>query len=332
MQNLSNKVNGDVLPPEEWNQVPQEIQNVITSSGQSLSSGDLSQLVRAIARYAASGEFYEASGTANGIILEPLADMIAPMNYFDGMVCRFVATASSNNATVTVNVNGLGSRNVVTEDGSSMAVNGIQAGRISELVFSLTDNNFKFLRYQAASTTLSGVTRYADNAETITGSSTTTAVTPAGLQAKLAATGGYNTFITVLTSEEELQDVDTLYLNKSSGGGITGGPWKIEAVLNIVTLSGSGDLVVRAQPSACEYLMQWRGADGNMKAHQLMSNAEFNIPEADLKEDTSLTVLITGAVSFGASNGFYLRMNTPALPDNYVLTLATHAIYTQLYQ
>jgi hypothetical protein len=190
MQNLSNKVNGDVLPPEEWNQVPQEIQNVITSSGQTLSNGDLSQLVKAIARYAASGDFYETAGTANDIELSPIADVQAPIAYYEGMVCRFIATASTNNATVTINVNGLGSRNIVTEDGGSMATDGIQANRITEIVYSASANNFKFLRYQYASESLAGVTRYASNAEAIAGTAIDRAVTPASLQAKINALTG----------------------------------------------------------------------------------------------------------------------------------------------
>jgi len=47
MQDLNDKVKGNKLTATEWNEVPSEIQNVIEASGQTLSSGDLTQLRKA---------------------------------------------------------------------------------------------------------------------------------------------------------------------------------------------------------------------------------------------------------------------------------------------
>jgi len=47
VQKLNNKIKGNELSAEEWNEVPSEIQNVIEASGQTLSSGDLTQLRKA---------------------------------------------------------------------------------------------------------------------------------------------------------------------------------------------------------------------------------------------------------------------------------------------
>ena len=69
MQNLATKVTGNSLPASEWNQVPQEIQNVILASGQALSAGDLNQLGKAIAFYTSVGTFYADSGLANSYVL-----------------------------------------------------------------------------------------------------------------------------------------------------------------------------------------------------------------------------------------------------------------------
>lgn len=47
MQDLNDKVTGNKLTADEWNEVPSEIQNLIEASGQTLSSGDLTQLRKA---------------------------------------------------------------------------------------------------------------------------------------------------------------------------------------------------------------------------------------------------------------------------------------------
>lgn len=47
MQDLNDKVIGGELTAAEWNEVPSELQNVIEASGQTLSSGDLTQLRKA---------------------------------------------------------------------------------------------------------------------------------------------------------------------------------------------------------------------------------------------------------------------------------------------
>jgi len=51
MQDLNDKVKGSSLTAAEWNEIPSEIQQAITDSGQTLSSGDLTQLSKAIGGY-----------------------------------------------------------------------------------------------------------------------------------------------------------------------------------------------------------------------------------------------------------------------------------------
>jgi len=52
MEQLDNKLTGDTLSAAEWNQVPAEIQNLITAFGIALSSGDLNQMRKALADFA----------------------------------------------------------------------------------------------------------------------------------------------------------------------------------------------------------------------------------------------------------------------------------------
>ncbi len=140
---MTGKVPGSPLTSGEWNQLAQEIQNIITSSGQTLTNSQLTQAVRSIASYAAISDFYLDSGAANAYVLGPIGSLYSPVSYENGMRVRFYTANSSNNATVTVNVNGLGSRNVVTEDGSSMAVNGISSTHLNELVYDGPNSRFK---------------------------------------------------------------------------------------------------------------------------------------------------------------------------------------------
>ena len=48
MQDLNDKIKGNKLTASEWSEVASEIQNVITQSGQTLSSSDLSQLRKSL--------------------------------------------------------------------------------------------------------------------------------------------------------------------------------------------------------------------------------------------------------------------------------------------
>jgi len=48
MKDLNDYVNGNTLQPSDFNEIPSEIQNAIENSGQTLSSGDLTQLGKAI--------------------------------------------------------------------------------------------------------------------------------------------------------------------------------------------------------------------------------------------------------------------------------------------
>ena len=63
MQDLNDKLTGQSLTAAEWNQMPSELQNIITAFGQGLSSIDLNQLGKSIAGYAANGNFFTDSGS-----------------------------------------------------------------------------------------------------------------------------------------------------------------------------------------------------------------------------------------------------------------------------
>jgi len=147
MQDLNDKINdggataNGVLPAGHWNEVASELQNLITSTGATLSSGDLLQLVKAVALYAHNGNFYTTGGTANAITLNPVGSYNAPTTYTDGMQVRFVA-GSSNTGTATINVNGIGASSLLDYTGAALTTGNIYSGRQYTATYKSSSSSF----------------------------------------------------------------------------------------------------------------------------------------------------------------------------------------------
>jgi len=120
MEDLNDKITGGTLSAAEWNQVPSEIQNVIEGLGITLSSGDVNQLGKAIAGYVANGNFYTDSGAANAYVLTKIGSKQTLTGYTDGATFEFIAD-NPNTGASTVNVAGLGVKNIKLSDGTNPA-------------------------------------------------------------------------------------------------------------------------------------------------------------------------------------------------------------------
>jgi hypothetical protein len=118
MEQLSNQATGNEMAATDFNQLPKEIENAITSAGLALSSGDTQQLVKTISAYAAGGDFYTDSGAANAYVLTPAGSKISPPAFVAGMRVRF-RPANANTGASTVNVNGSGAVSITRADGST---------------------------------------------------------------------------------------------------------------------------------------------------------------------------------------------------------------------
>lgn len=135
MQDLNDKVTGGTLTADEWNEVPSELQNPIVASGQSLTSADLNQLGKAIAAYAAGGDYYVDNGSAGVITLLAVGTYQSPPVYRDGMRMRFVAGFSNAGAT-TIQAPGLGVIDLVDQTGAALLAGDIVAGVYYEVRYS----------------------------------------------------------------------------------------------------------------------------------------------------------------------------------------------------
>ena len=132
MENLGNRVNGNAISAAQWNQPPNEIQNVITQAGISLTSADVEQLGQAISALGMGNAYYIDTGAADVYVVDPVAGRQGADVYIDGMFVIFRAdNASTGTATATVTVNGIagGAKNIKREDGTDLLVNDIRSGR-----------------------------------------------------------------------------------------------------------------------------------------------------------------------------------------------------------
>lgn len=138
MQDIATKVEGSQLTAEEFNQIPSELENTITSTGQSLSSADVRQLVKAIATYSGSGDFYSTTGTANAIILNTIGSMQAPVKYSEGLRVRFKVSANNTSA-VNISISGLSSVKLLNAEGGDLASNELVANKEYSATFDGTN-------------------------------------------------------------------------------------------------------------------------------------------------------------------------------------------------
>ena len=118
---IVSKITGNTLSATEFNQIPDELENLITSSGQTVSGAILTQDSIAVARYAANN-FYTDIGAANAYVLTLASSFTSPVSatvgYFTGMTIKFRA-GNANTTASTVNVNGAGVKDLKKADGTT---------------------------------------------------------------------------------------------------------------------------------------------------------------------------------------------------------------------
>lgn len=157
----TSKVDGNTVSASEFNQLA-EIDNLISTSGQTPSTANLEQQAIASARYSSAGNFFTDSGTANAYVLSPVSPFKSPVSstagegYYNGMVIRFRAGNACSGAS-TVNVNNAGSKSLVKSDGSTALTTGdIPANTEVEFVYNGT-NFVQSIGKVPATTTTQGI-------------------------------------------------------------------------------------------------------------------------------------------------------------------------------
>ena len=135
---IATKSTGDTMQAVEQNQVTNEVENAAMSTGQTPSSGDLFQLAKSTADYAAHGDFYTDSGSASTYVLTVISPKQATTAYSNGFRARFVV-GNTNTGASTVNVSTLGVKSIKRRDGSALSEGDMVTGDNVILEYDGTD-------------------------------------------------------------------------------------------------------------------------------------------------------------------------------------------------
>jgi hypothetical protein len=140
MRDIPTKVTGNNLTADEFNDIPTELENAITSAGITLSAGDLTQLSKAIAHYVGNSSFYTDTGVADAYVATPIGANKSPPAYVNGMVVEFKIGNTSTGAS-TINVDGLGVKNIT----GTASAGALTVGNFIKLRFNTGSGEFDIL-------------------------------------------------------------------------------------------------------------------------------------------------------------------------------------------
>jgi hypothetical protein len=150
MRNIPTKTDFvSTLPATDYNANESELENAVTSTGQSLDAAggpdsDLFMLGKAMAVYGGDAGFYEDSGAADAYVLSRTDSLQSPPAYFDGMKIAFIPD-NDNTGASTVNVATLGVKNITKPDGTVLVAGEIEAGEYTFCRYSVANSRFELL-------------------------------------------------------------------------------------------------------------------------------------------------------------------------------------------
>lgn len=147
MDNLTGKVDSagpptGVLTADEWNQLAQELLNIIESWGGMTSSGAADdQLGKGISVAVSAFDFYSCTGAANTYTASPIARPAPPV-ITNGMRVRCIPS-NNNTGASTINVASLGVKNIKRPDGTALQAGDISTSRLLELYYNNGAGEFR---------------------------------------------------------------------------------------------------------------------------------------------------------------------------------------------
>lgn len=144
MESIPTKSTGDTYTAPEFNSSNDELKNLITNSGQTLSGSNPDQIGEAVGRNASGGaNFYVISGTANALLFGTTGeDFVHPKEYFEGMEAEGVIV-SDNTGAVTANVNGIGVLDVADFDGNALTSGDLVTGNLLKLRYNSSNDELR---------------------------------------------------------------------------------------------------------------------------------------------------------------------------------------------
>ena len=286
MQDLNDKITGNTLTAAEWNELPSEVQNVIEALGQTLTSGDLNQLGKSIAGYVANSTHYTDSGIADAYVLTKIGSKQTAPSYTDGFSTSFI-TSNPGTGAATVNVAGLGVKNIKLYGGADPGKNDIST-RVN-LVFDAPNDWFELLNPKATNAELisfDSVDSMKSDDRLRSGFSVETAAYTAGWALTIKGpVGGAKYEIVTKAEHDIIRDTSTVNeggdhtLNNGNVAIISGDVTKVEAVQWGMTIDGDIGTLAGTDNAAV-----WQSIVDNMPNN----GGEITLPNATIKVKTPI--------------------------------------------
>lgn len=137
-----NKTYAPLIPDQftasDMNQVKDELENAILGS-QTLNANDVNQLGKHIANASMTNDYFIDSGIADAYVLSITGNFESPTQLFEGMKIRFKALHSNTGAS-TINVAGLGVKNIKRDDGlTTLSIGDITNTDYTQLIYDGTN-------------------------------------------------------------------------------------------------------------------------------------------------------------------------------------------------
>lgn len=261
MKSIATKVdNVSTLPANAFNSMADEMENLVTQSGQTLDATPETavdpspvQITRAVTQAVHNAGAYVDSGTVNNYVLTRVGNWQQPTTYRDGSRYYFIAT-NSNSAACTVNVSAITVKSIVREDGTALVSGDIISGRAYTLTYNLAADKL-FLASNVNPMTSVGDVIYGGVAGQPTRLAPHTAATRRFLRTTGSGSAGLApVWDTVLKAD--VTDLQTLAAARftptiaSNGANVSATPTLFSCMYsrvgNIVTYSGRVDVSVTA--------------------------------------------------------------------------------------
>ena len=140
---------GDTYAAAAFNSNQNERENVVTDAGLTLDSAggpdtDLNMLGKAISLYAATGNYYQDSGSADDYELTKTSSLQEIDAYEDGVIVVFEAGTTNTGASV-ININSLGDKDFEYADGTALSAGDVVSGDYIMAIYRLSADRFEYI-------------------------------------------------------------------------------------------------------------------------------------------------------------------------------------------
>lgn len=152
MRNISSKTDGvgDVLPAEDFNaNLRVELQTVVTDAGFTLDpeggpNTDLNMFGKSLTVYSNASQYYSDTGSADAYEIDRVGNLQPLEKLIDGIIIFFKA-ANDNTGPSTLDVDGIGAKDLVDNSGVALVGGEIIAGNYIEARYNSSTDNFEII-------------------------------------------------------------------------------------------------------------------------------------------------------------------------------------------